>query len=482
MSQIFNFQLSKKCFFVLFLISSLSFSQDNSVTYALFKNDKLLSEKQCISDDIIFSSLKIKSNNGNSALIKNTSLTIILNEMFEEHFDDYQEFNNFNLREWLINHKTSSKKESLVFDFFILLKNNTTQRQKSTYCVKNIKDYVIESSIEIGEFVKLPIFFATDRDYNKNEVFEDQFGGERSELKYGFSVISIPKIHKVGEIESPSYWKLEFSEDPKKHIVVHSINMLNKYNFFTKLSDRIDQSPKKRTFLFIHGFNVSFIDAAKRTAQMTYDLKFDGAPVFYSWPSQASVSAYTMDEATIEWSEKKIEAFLKDYLSKTNAEEIYLIAHSMGNRALTKAIISVISDNPDLNTKIKEIILAAPDIDAGVFKRDIAPEMVKTINKPITLYVSSKDLALKASEQVHGATRAGDSKNSILVVDGIETIDASSVDTSMFGMGHSYISDSPSIIDDLLNLIKTSNRANVRDQLIKMEKDERVFWEISNKN
>ncbi len=402
--------------------------------------------------------------------------------MFEEHFANYEEFNKFNLREWLLNHNTGKNKEFLVFDYFILLKDSTTQRQKRKYCVKNIENFVVESSKQIGEFVKLPIFFATDRDYNPEEGFEEQFGGERSDLKYGFSVISIPKIHKVGEIEAPSYWKLEFWEDPEKHIVVHSINMLNKYNFYTKLSDRIDKSPKKRTFLFIHGFNVSFIDAAKRTAQMTYDLKFDGAPVFYSWPSQASVSAYTMDEATIEWSEKKIENFLKDYLSKTNAEEIYLIAHSMGNRALTKAIISVVSENPELKSKIKEIILAAPDIDAGVFKRDIAPEMVKTIEKPITLYVSSKDLALKASEKVHGATRAGDSKNSILVVDGIETIDASSVDTSLFGMGHSYISDSPTILEDILNLIKTSNRADIREQLIKMNTDEDVFWEINYKN
>ncbi len=482
MKNIPNFLLSKKWLLLILFISTISFSQENSVTYELFNNNELFSKKKCITDEIEFSSLEVKFDKGDAALVKSTSLTIILNEMFEEHFLDYKEFNKFNLREWLLNHKISKNKEFLVFDYFILLKDNTIQRQKRKYCVKNIDKLIKESSDQKEEFIKLPIFFATDRDYNPDVGFDDQFGGERSDLKYGFSVISIPKIHKVGEIEAPSYWKLEFWEDPEKHIVVHSINMLNKYNFYTKLSERIDQSPKKRTFLFIHGFNVSFIDAAKRTAQMTYDLKFDGAPVFYSWPSQASVSAYTMDEATIEWSEKKIENFLKDYLSKTNAEEIYLIAHSMGNRALTKAIISVVSENPELKSKIKEIILAAPDIDAGVFKRDIAPKMVSIISRPITLYVSSKDVALQASHVVHGAARAGDSNDSIVVVDGIETIDASSVDTSLFGMGHSYISDSPSIIEDILDLIKTSDRADVRDQLIKMKTDEDVFWEINYKN
>ncbi|WP_429550866.1 alpha/beta hydrolase [Paraburkholderia sp. MM5477-R1] len=42
--------------------------------------------------------------------------------------------------------------------------------------------------------------------------------------------------------------------------------------------------------LFIRGFKVGFVDAARRTAQMAYDLGFDGAPVFFSWPSQGQFS------------------------------------------------------------------------------------------------------------------------------------------------------------------------------------------------
>jgi len=35
-----------------------------------------------------------------------------------------------------------------------------------------------------------------------------------------------------------------------------------------------------------------------------------------------------------------------------------------------------------------------------VFKRDIAPKMVSKVQRPITLYVSSDDLALKASKHL----------------------------------------------------------------------------------
>ena len=41
----------------------------------------------------------------------------------------------------------------------------------------------------------------------------------------------------------------------------------------------------KQVFVFVHGFNVSFENALRRTAQIAYDLNFDGAPFLFSWPS-----------------------------------------------------------------------------------------------------------------------------------------------------------------------------------------------------
>ena len=43
----------------------------------------------------------------------------------------------------------------------------------------------------------------------------------------------------------------------------------------------VSRSPRKDAFVFIHGFNVAFEDAVMRTAQIAYDLGFDGAPILY---------------------------------------------------------------------------------------------------------------------------------------------------------------------------------------------------------
>lgn len=179
----------------------------------------------------------------------------------------------------------------------------------------------------------------------------------------------------MGEIESPSIWKLEFSEDPEKHVVLHAVGVDSREGFLSELSHVIQRSSKKSAFIFVHGYNVSFADAAKRTAQISYDLGFDGAPVFYSWPSAGELDGYRGDEESIKWAQGHIEAFIKDVTEQTGAESIYLIAHSMGNRGLTRAFSNLIASESYDASVIKEVVLTAPDIDAEVFRNEIAPKI-----------------------------------------------------------------------------------------------------------
>ena len=83
-----------------------------------------------------------------------------------------------------------------------------------------------------------------------------------------------------------------------------------KDKFFKSLSKSIKTSSKKNTFLFVHGYNTSFSEAAKRTAQISYDLMFEGKAVFYSWPSQSSMFKYPQDELNIELDDLNL--YIKD--------------------------------------------------------------------------------------------------------------------------------------------------------------------------
>ena len=97
--------------------------------------------------------------------------------------------------------------------------------------------------------------------------------------------------------------------------------------------------------------------------------------------------------------------------------------------------------------RFEEVILTAPDIDADVFSRDIAPRLQAT-NSRITMYASSKDKALMASKKFHHYARAGDSGSGLVVVPGVDTIDATKVNTSFWGH-----SPSRSVISDMYYLL-----------------------------
>ncbi len=326
------------------------------------------------------------------------------------------------------------------------------------------------------KFTLKEVYFATNRKENPVLDNKNRFGEERGFLKYGVTRVSIPWSHKIGELESPSLLRFEFKEDPENHIILLEIEVQNSDSFYKTISEKTKNSNSKDAFIFIHGYNVKFEEAARRTAQMSHDLNFDGVPVFFSWPSHGSITKYTFDETNIKWAQTDIEDFIENFAISSGAENIYLIAHSMGSRALTRAYISLLRNRPDLKRKFTEIILAAPDIDADIFIRDIVPLIVQS-ETSVTLYASSEDKALKASKEFHGGyERAGESGDHMIISPGIETIDSTNVETGF--LGHSYYADERSIINDIYYIVKKRLRANERAGLSQIDSSKGAYWEF----
>lgn len=300
------------------------------------------------------------------------------------------------------------------------------------------------------------VFFGTDRNLTGSQVPSSMFGVDRSSsMHYGVSEVSIPARHKPGELEGPSLWRLEFSPDPEEHVVLLRSTVLPRDRYFSDMAGRLSATSGS-VLLFVHGYNVTFEDAARRTAQMTYDLKFAGAPVFFSWPSKGETSLYPRDETEIEWAQGDLKRFLDDILRQPEARNVYIIAHSMGNRALTRSLGALLAEKPDFKSKVKEIILAAPDIDADTFKREIAPALVAS-GCPITLYASADDFALRMSMTFHGYPRLGAGGQDRVVMPGVETVDATGVDASF--VAHSYYGSVRSVLSDISGMLHNGWRA-----------------------
>lgn len=300
----------------------------------------------------------------------------------------------------------------------------------------------------------------------------DRASGGRVEI--GVCKVTIPRTHKLGEVESPSITRLEIRPDAWRHVVLQKTERLMDESFYRLLRQRTMASSRRELFVFIHGFNVSFEDAARRTAQIHYDLKFEGAPIFFSWPANNKfVLTYGTDGENVAWSVPHLKQFLLSIVNESQAKSINLIAHSMGNRGLTAALREIDLEMRDQRRLFNQVILAAPDIDADEFRSQIAPAMQRTARQ-FTLYASARDDALLASQLVNRGPRAGDAGNGLVVVPGIDTIDVTAIDSSPWG--HSYYGSSDPVLNDLRALFTGAIPARERSWLTPAQSGELTYW------
>jgi esterase/lipase superfamily enzyme len=331
-------------------------------------------------------------------------------------------------------------------------------------CVRT--DYKIQVLRAPGDpppaWIETTTFFATNRAASGDAIPANFFGSDRrSDIQYGKVTISIPTARQPGDLNLPSLWRFEVSPDPNKHFVFKSLTPLDAGDAQSQLAAAIKASPKHSLLVFVHGYNTSFFDAAMRTSQLAHDLSFQGQAIFFSWPSAATTAGYSHDEEAVQLSEPAFNKFLDD-LGSSGATDIILIAHSMGNRLVTKVLSDRISQGKQ-TPNLRELLLAAPDINAEIFREQILPGLEKLQGTHRSIYASSADLALRASKIVHDYRRVGETIGGILTFTDFETIDASAVSPSRRSFGHSYIVDSVKVLGDIAETIDLRFSADQRN-------------------
>jgi esterase/lipase superfamily enzyme len=207
----------------------------------------------------------------------------------------------------------------------------------------------------------------------------------------------------------------------------------------------------------VHGYNTSFDYAIYRTAQIAYDLKFDGAAFAYSWPSGGGIASYTYDRESSGQAEPYLRRFVEMVTSKSGAKSVSIIAHSMGNQP-TLQVLRDLRRSPPEGVRISQIVLAAPDVDRDNFE-NIARD-IQGLGAGITLYAANNDRALTVSRRFYGGIpRAGDvPATGPLVLPGIDTIDVSASSMDSLGLNHSGYAENNEILQDIAALLATGTR------------------------
>lgn len=311
-----------------------------------------------------------------------------------------------------------------------------------------------------GAWGVVRVFYATDRARAGASDADPVYGAERAPggaLEFGRVEVTVPRLHRPGVVEQAAWYQLDRSPDPSRQMLLRSVRPLDQRSVLDSIRRVAAGGGKNQVLVFIHGYNVAFQDAALRTAQLTYDLGFEGVPVLYSWPSRGSVWGYVADRESAHWSAHHLRVFLDSVVAATGAARVHVIAHSMGNYVLTLALGEMAAARaraPQAGAPappaFDNLVLAAADVDAAEFTEQIAPS-VRPLARRLTLYLSANDKALWTSRLLSTHPRLGESTSPMLVVRGTDTIDATAVHTDL--LGHGYVASSRAVIDDLVALI-----------------------------
>jgi esterase/lipase superfamily enzyme len=246
--------------------------------------------------------------------------------------------------------------------------------------------------------------------------------------------------------------------------------------FAASLRSELAHWQKRTALVFVHGYNVSFREAALRAAQIGFDLRIDGIMAFFSWPSKGDLFPYSADEASVELAEKHFVSFIELLATVHELEEISILAHSMGNRLLARTVelLLGLKQAGTLGVPIGQIMLAAADLTAAWFKQ-FADTYTALASHRVTNYTYKADKALMASRKLHDQARVG-LEPPVFVHPGIDTISASELDLDL--LGHGYIATAEPLLYDLGQLIHDDKPPLHRTRLEPMPPTLSTYWAL----
>jgi esterase/lipase superfamily enzyme len=263
--------------------------------------------------------------------------------------------------------------------------------------------------------------------------------------------------------------------------------------FRAAVAARLADAPRKDIYVFVHGFNNSFNDALTRLAMVWHMAGRPGVAVAYGWPAgYGGLFGYAYDRESGEFTISHLRRFLKAVAAVPEVGRIHLIAHSRGTDVAIGALreLSIEARAKGLKTseeyKLDDVVLAAPDVDSGVFEQRFAIEDLHLVANRVTVYLSRTDFALAVSKWLFGGgSRLGNLRPAdftpefrakVAQLRGFTLIDCN---VSGYSGSHDYAFVHPAVVSDLILLLRDGKPPGAANGRPLGDSREGV-WEITN--
>ncbi len=253
--------------------------------------------------------------------------------------------------------------------------------------------------------IRVPVFYATDR--AKITSNKDDAGFQLSGLKLGCATVSLPmrnewlgerqdklkpalsnfgcQIDQDNSTQEPYIEMRGYVAEPEPQKMLSDIRECA--DFFAKVKDAAVGSQSRSVFVYIHGFASSGNNAIYSGGVLAANV--EGPVISFTWPSKGIVGLkhlrfwgkkqirelYKADKEMIEDPQvlSDLKSLIKELRSNLPPDvHINLVAHSMGNRLLSKYLGS------DAEERFEKVYFLAPDVDNELFLQ-IVPKLRKKV-------------------------------------------------------------------------------------------------------
>ncbi len=258
--------------------------------------------------------------------------------------------------------------------------------------------------------------------------------------------VSVPPHHRPGVIERASIGQ----NTAGLHFAIQSWQDLNQSAFLEEIAARASNGGGRDILLYVHGYDITLDEARFRTAQLVADSGFGGIPALFTWDSisRSGLAAYEADKESATAARDELERLILCLSNTHGVGRVHILAHSMGAWLAMESLRGVaIAGHPDLDGKLGEVMLAAPDIDFNVF----AQQLSRVGPEHVTVFVSSTDRALALSSRIAGdrPRLGGLDPNNPQSREALEALGVSIYDLSRLNtdfVGHNTFAETPSVV------------------------------------
>lgn len=289
----------------------------------------------------------------------------------------------------------------------------------------------------------ITVITATDRQRDPAGI--GYTAARSSQLQFERFTVAVPASHK-----NPGEARSQMQTDPLKKYTV-----LGRQDIIFK-----DINADKDILIYVHGYNYSFQESLFQAAKVASDGKLSEMPILFSWPSEGSVTGYVADKDAAIYARDDLVQLLQDLKKRRTKSRVTLFGHSMGAWLVVEALRQLkISGQEDVLQRIDHVVLAAPDIDVDLFKRQV--DTIGPLARPMIVLSSTDDRALAISGRIGGSrTRLGSiDKESVDIQELLTSKKIEIVDLSNYGSPDKTKHNRFSI---LINLISAINNDKIK--------------------